>query len=200
MDNLVILLWNMLRTKLETYKNRSYRKKFGNFGDRSLIKNPIVLKNTNRIFIECDVIIRDHARIEAIVSYGSQVLSPTIYIDTGVSVEQNLHLTCGEKIVIGKNVAIAGNVTITDIKHSYCDVTIPIKNQELQTFPVNIGEGTLVLNGAVICPGTSIGRNCLIFSNSVVKGEFPDYCVIAGSPARVIKQYNIEKKIWEKSE
>ena len=43
-----------------------------------------------------------------------------------------------------------------------------------------------------------IGRHCVIGANSVVSKDIPDYCVAAGIPAKVIKQYNFESKEWEK--
>lgn len=37
-----------------------------------------------------------------------------------------------------------------------------------------------------------------IFINSVVTKDIPDYCVAAGSPAKVLKRYNFESEEWEK--
>ena len=45
--------------------------------------------------------------------------------------------------------------------------------------------------------GTKLGKQCVVGANSVVRGEFPDYCVIVGAPARVVKKYNPDTKIWE---
>jgi acetyltransferase-like isoleucine patch superfamily enzyme len=45
--------------------------------------------------------------------------------------------------------------------------------------------------------GASIGKNSVIGANSVVTKNIPDYCVAVGSPAKVIKKYNVEKQIWE---
>lgn len=51
---------------------------------------------------------------------------------------------------------------------------------------------------AVILAGTKIGKNCVVGANAVVKGEFPDYCVIAGVPAVVVKKYDFETESWIK--
>ena len=45
---------------------------------------------------------------------------------------------------------------------------------------------------------STIGRNCVIGANSVVVNDIPDYSVAVGSPAKVIKTYDIKKKIWKK--
>jgi acetyltransferase-like isoleucine patch superfamily enzyme len=44
----------------------------------------------------------------------------------------------------------------------------------------------------------SFGNNLRLEANSTVSGEFGDYCVLAGSPAKIIKKYDFEKKEWIK--
>lgn len=41
------------------------------------------------------------------------------------------------------------------------------------------------MNSIILC-GTQIGNNVIIGANSVVSGEYPDDCVIAGNPAKII--------------
>ena len=49
-----------------------------------------------------------------------------------------------------------------------------------------------------------IGTNCAIIgdivigANSVITKDVPDYCVVAGNPAKIIKKYNFNTKKWEK--
>ena len=52
--------------------------------------------------------------------------------------------------------------------------------------------------GACIQAGTVLGKQCVVGANAVVRGTYPDYCVIVGVPARVIKKYNPETGKWEK--
>lgn len=61
-----------------------------------------------------------------------------------------------------------------------------------------IGDGCFIGYGAAIQSGTKLGKHCVVGTNSVVRGEFPDYSVIVGSPARVVKQYNIRTGIWDR--
>ena len=42
----------------------------------------------------------------------------------------------------------------------------------------------------------SYRKNCVVGANSLVKGQFPDYSVIAGSPAKIIKRYDINPENW----
>lgn len=51
---------------------------------------------------------------------------------------------------------------------------------------VSIGENVFIGTGSTVLMGTTIGDNCIVGSNSEVKGDFPRDSVIAGNPAKVI--------------
>lgn len=195
---LIAFLRNKCTYIIEVHENVKYRRTFGEFGESSIIRSPMLLSNTKLISIGNRVSILNNARIQLITSYAGRSYSPNLRIDDDVTVQQNLHLTCGENIHIGKKVAISANVTITDIVHSYEDPTIPYQDQQLITRPVSIGDGSLITNGVVITPGSIIGKQCIVASNSVVVGDIPDYSFAAGMPAKIIKRYNFEKRAWER--
>ena len=162
-----------------------------------VIKSPIILTPQ---FIELgeNVYIGHHARIQGIKSYNGDSFQPLIKLNDGVSIQQNIHLTCASSIVIGKNTAIAANVTITDIHHPDDDVTLPIERQRLVVKEVIIGEDCKIYNNAVVLPGVHIGKHVTIGANSVVTRDIPDYSVAVGNPAKVIKMYDFEKNKWVK--
>jgi len=172
---------------------------YGYLGKNSFIKKPCMINNKNCIYIGKNVFIRNNARIEAVVEYEGLVYNPKIKINDYVSIEQNLHLTCAEEIEIGKNTAIAANVTITDIHHSYDDINIPIERQKLKVVPIKIGEDCKIYNNAVILQGISIGKHVTVAANSVVTKNIPDYCVAVGIPAKIVKRYNFDTKQWERT-
>lgn len=93
-------------------------------------------------------------------------------LEKGVHIEQNCHITWAQSIVIGKNTAIASNVTITDIHHSYDDVHIPIERQDIIINAVSIGPDCKIYNNAVILPGVHIGKHVTIGANSVLHTIF----------------------------
>ena len=41
-----------------------------------------------------------------------------------------------------------------------------------------------------------IGRNCVIGANCVIARSIPPYSVVAGNPAKIVKQYDLEKGKW----
>lgn len=150
------------------------------------------------VSIKRNVYIEKNCRIEAVTSYNSKHFQPSIIFEENVSIQQNLHLTCANQITIGRNTAIASNVSITDIHHPYEDINIPIEQQDIITKPVVIDDDCKIYNNAVILPGVHVGRHCTIGANSVVTHDIPDFSVAVGAPARVIKQYNFATKQWEK--
>jgi acetyltransferase-like isoleucine patch superfamily enzyme len=172
--------------------------KFKKLGKKSFVKNSLII-TPSCITIGNNVYIQPNSRIEGVSNYEGVSFSPEIMIDDYCTIQQNLHLTCGDKIYIGKNTAIASNVTITDINHPYENIHLPIENQPITTKKVYIGNDCKLYNNVVILPGTTIGKHCVIGANSVVFGNFPDFTVIVGTPARIIKRYCFETNQWKKT-
>ena len=52
--------------------------------------------------------------------------------------------------------------------------------------PVKIGKYTFIGTSCVILPGTTIGKGCVVGAGSIVKGEFPDYSIVVGNPAKIV--------------
>ena len=57
----------------------------------------------------------------------------------------------------------------------------------LKKRPVVIGEGCFLGANSIILKGTTLGKNVVVGAGSVVSGTFPDNVIIAGNPARIIK-------------
>lgn len=94
-----------------------------------------------------------------------------------------------QSIDIGDHVFTGPYVYITDQNHVYDDPEAPIGRQWPRNNPVSIGSGSWLGTGAIILPGTRIGRQCVVAGGAVVRGEFPDHSVIAGIPAKVVRHY-----------
>lgn len=163
-----------------------------------------VINRTNSItpeYVSCGkrVQIGFNARIQGIKQYNEVVFSPKIILEDNVSIQQNVHLTCANSVFIGKNTAIAANVTITDIHHPYTDITVPIEKQNIDVGFVHIGEDCKIYNNAVILPNVTIGKHVTIGANCVVNKDVPDYCVVVGIPAKIIKRYDFDTQTWRKT-
>ncbi|SHG69547.1 Acetyltransferase (isoleucine patch superfamily) [Chryseobacterium oranimense] len=158
----------------------------------SYIGKPTFIYGLKRIFIGKKVRIYPNVRLEA---HGE---NSKLIISDNVAIGQNVHITTGSTLVIGKSTTILANVFITDIDHNYEKIGVPILEQENIIKKTEIGENCFIGIGAAIQAGTILGKQCIVGANSVVRGKFDDYCVIVGVPAKPIKKYNFETQKWEK--
>ncbi|TCK54704.1 acetyltransferase-like isoleucine patch superfamily enzyme [Flavobacterium sp. 90] len=166
---------------------------FGKYKFPSYIGKPVYIGNFHRIFISKRVRIFPGSRIEVVDDESS------ILFEENISIGQNFHITSGGQLIIGKDTTIAENVMITNIDHEYKEIGVHILKQPLIVKETKIGENCFIGFGAVIQAGTILGNHCIVGSNSVVRGLFPDYCVIVGSPARIVRRYNLTKKVWDRT-
>ncbi|WP_275044802.1 acyltransferase [Microbacterium testaceum] len=127
-----------------------------------------------------DLQIADHAYV-FVHSSGSLKLGENVYIGRGAI------LTCFNNVEIGSNVRIAERVSIHDENHAY--EPAPVADRSLYTTkPVAIGSGVWIGANSVILPGTVIGDDSVVGAGSVVRGTFPARSLIAGVPARVVRE------------
>lgn len=165
---------------------------FKKFGMPSYIGKPVFLSGISKVSLGKKVRIFPGLRLEVIGEKAEVIISDD------VAIAQNVHITSGGILHIGKSVTILANVFITNIDHAYENINIPASKQEFMIKETRIGENCFIGIGASIQAGTVLGKHCIIGTNAVVRGVFQDYCVIAGIPAKVIKKYNFETGSWEK--
>ena len=92
---------------------------------------------------------------------------------------------CNAKLTIGDAVEITNYVSI--LTHStHNSIRFGLNEKAKSCGPVSIGNNTYIGPHSVIMPNTKTGKGCVISAYSYVKGEFPDYSILRGQPARVI--------------
>ena len=99
-----------------------------------------------------------------------------------------IHCTIIGPVCIGNNVNLAQGITVTALNHNFEDVTKRIDEQGVSTKPVVIGDDVWIGANAVILPGVTIGRHCVVAAGAVVTKDVPDNTLVGGVPAKVIKQ------------
>jgi acetyltransferase-like isoleucine patch superfamily enzyme len=82
------------------------------------------------------------------------------------------------------------------LNHAYEDITLPISKQKETTALITVEDECWIGANAVITAGVTLGKHSVIAAGAVVTKSIPPYSVAVGNPARVIKQYDFEKKQW----
>lgn len=109
-------------------------------------------------------------------------------------------ISAKNQIILENDVTTGPNVLIMDHNHAYEDVTKPVQQQGVTAGgAVHIGEGSFLGFGSAIVGAAgelTLGRHCFVAANAVVTRSFPSYCVLAGNPARIVRQFDMEKGVW----
>jgi acetyltransferase-like isoleucine patch superfamily enzyme len=162
--------------------------RFQSVGRRFILYKPLMLSGLDCVIIGDGVTIRNGLRLEVIRAHGR---TPLVRIGNRVNIEQNVHIVCHSKIVIGDDVTITGNCAIVDVTHPFgAGLLGKIGDRILDEDSfLEIGNNCFIGYGAVILPNVRLGDACVVGANSVVTKSFPARSVIAGAPARLIKIY-----------
>lgn len=121
-----------------------------------------------------------------------------------VQINDYVHIAACRQVEIGNHVLIASKVFISDINHGNYkegekfDVSLPPEKQALSSAPVKIEAYAWIGESACILPGVTVGEHAVVGALSIVTKSVPPYSIVAGNPARVIKQYNLETQSWER--
>jgi acetyltransferase-like isoleucine patch superfamily enzyme len=166
-------------------------REFSAFGAGSIIGFPMgALYGERWIEIGAGTMIGEQVSLSAGMVPGQDLGErPLLRIGDRCVIGRGSHVVAHYSIVIGDDVFTGPYVYITDQNHGYADLDVPIGRQWPSNAAVSIGSGTWLGAGVIVLPGAVIGRNVVVAAGSVVRGEVPDYCVIAGVPARVVREY-----------
>ncbi|MDM1373361.1 DapH/DapD/GlmU-related protein [Myroides marinus] len=140
-------------------------------------------------------------RVEAYPVGNDKVL----FIGNNFQMNDYVHITAREKVVIGNNVLLASKIYISDCSHgSYSGDqydsspdSIP-HDRPLFSKPVIIEDNVWLGEFVSVLPGVTIGRGTIVGANSVVSKSLPANVIAVGTPAKPIKKYNFETQRWEK--
>ena len=188
---LVRWAWDTAQRSGITTADTPAGRRFAAFGPGSVAAFP-----PGTVFGERWIAIGTDTLIGALVSMSAGMVPgqdlgpvPVLRIGDRCVVGRGSHIVAHHSLVIGDDVFTGPYVYITDQNHGYADPDMPIGRQMPRNAAVRIGSGSWLGAGAVVLPGSCIGRNVVVAAGSVVRGPVPDRCVVAGVPARVVRQY-----------
>ncbi len=90
-------------------------------------------------------------------------------------------------VKIGSDVIMGQYVTFHSQEHNYGDCTRLIRQQGTTQQGITIGDNCWVGARVTFLDGTYVPEGCVVAAGAVVRGTFPPFCVIAGVPARVVR-------------
>jgi carbonic anhydrase/acetyltransferase-like protein (isoleucine patch superfamily) len=125
---------------------------------------------------------------------------PIIVLEGRCNLGPRCILSAQNLIHIGRNTIFGPGVFVADHNHGFEDVTQPIRDQGTTAGgKIRIGQDCWIGYGAaLVCSGgvLELGDHCVVAANALVTRSFPAYSVIAGNPARVVKQFDPIKNAW----
>ena len=127
-------------------------------GDYSVVESYSCINNAVG-----DVIIGDHTRV-------------------------GLHNTIIGPVTIGSHVNLAQGITVTALNHNFSESNKRIDEQGISTTPVVVEDDVWIGANAVVLPGVKIGTHSVVAAGAIVTKDVPPHSLVAGVPAKVIKQ------------
>lgn len=178
------------------FGTKKWKKRFAYFGDGATIAYPANILDSESIKIGDGTVILDHSRI---ANFRIDGIEPVIQIGKNCYICYYFTILNASSVTIGDNVLFASNVFISSVNHGIDpESELPYMSQPLVSKPVSIDDGCWIGEKVCILPGVAIGKKCIIGAGSVVTKSVPDYSIVVGNPAKVIKTYNFKTHNWEK--
>lgn len=94
------------------------------------------------------------------------------------------------RIKIGEDVLVGGNCKIIDNDFHPLNPVDRAENktEAIKKAPIIIGDSCFIGANSIILKGTELGKSCIVGAGSVVHGIFPDNVIIAGNPAKIVRE------------
>jgi len=111
-----------------------------------------------------------------------------IIVGDGTQIGRNAVLSACKKISIGKKCLLSYNVTLVDHDHAVFDPDVsPMDAGITEGKEIAIEDECFIGAHSFILKGARLGKHCVVGANSVVTKSFPANSVVAGNPARLIR-------------
>lgn len=181
---------NLLNTLL-------YRPRGIKIGPRSKVFIPRWLHNKDRIEIGANCTIGRFSILNPMTEYNGVPQEGRINIGDEVYIGGFCQIHAMFTIEIGEGSVLSEHVYISDTAHGINPSAGPIMKQPLESKgPVQIGKNVFLGFGSSILPGVTLGDSCVVGTRSVVTQSFPAYSMIAGSPAKIVKTFDLNTNKW----
>ncbi len=105
----------------------------------------------------------------------------------GANSTVNPFATVRGDVRIGSGVRIGAHASVLGFDHNSDDASRPIYTQGVSAKGIVIGDDVWIGSGAIVLDGVAIGSNSIIAAGAVVTKDVPDYAIVAGNPAHIVR-------------
>jgi acetyltransferase-like isoleucine patch superfamily enzyme len=137
------------------------------FGDRCTVGRFAIIRPTNVMFNEVG---------EGLSVGDNSNIGPYAFVG------------CSGLIRIGSDVLMGPGVNLLGENHNFEDRHVPIRDQGVSREGITIGDNCWLGAGSVILAGTTVGAGAVVAAGAVVSKDVPPDTIVAGVPARVIRE------------
>lgn len=166
--------------------------RFKQFGHNSFLGRRCVIHGGENIEIGNNVRIGNDARLSLYGDDARIVLHDNIYAGSNISI------ITASKVEVEDRVLLASYISIMGHNHGMNpESELSYGGQPLISKNVHIKQGAWIGERVCILPGVTIGEKAIVGAGSVVTKNVPDYAIVAGNPAKILKEYDFIEHEWK---
>jgi len=172
------------------------------YNQSRIIRLPFDVRNKSNINFGIGLTTGIGCRIEAFPHIKDNIV---LKFGNNVQLNDYVHITAVESVIIGNNVLLASKIYISDCSHGCYngneDDSHPNSypaDRPLFAKPVVIEDNVWIGEFVSVLPGVTIGKGTIVGANSVVTKSLPANVIAVGTPAIPIKKFNFLTSRWEK--
>jgi acetyltransferase-like isoleucine patch superfamily enzyme len=169
------------------------------FPGARLVRRPVYLRNRRQARLGAGFTTGYSCRFDL---GGGAENGVTLTVGSNCRMGDYVHIVASESVTIGENCLLASKIFISDTSHGVYQgegqspPTSDPNNRPLHSRPVTIGSNVWIGENVCVLPGVSIGDGAIVNANAVVTRDVPAGSIVAGVPARVIKQWDDASAGW----
>ncbi len=153
----------------------------GKVGENSNIGYGLMVLGASGIELGENFLCQRNCTLSAI-DEGRIIIGDNVFLNHNVTLDSGF----GGLISIDNYTTIGMNSVLRSSNHEYERRDIPVTQQGNRPGQIVLGEDVWIAASVTLLPGTILGRGCIVSAGSVVSGQYSDYSILAGNPARII--------------
>ena len=110
-----------------------------------------------------------------------------IVLEDGVNVSYNCAVFSASSVRIGAETLLAAYCYVVGGGHDFDRADVPVVQQARPSRGIAVGPGGWLGAGAIVLDGVTVGPSAIVGAHAVVTQDVPGYAIVAGAPARVVR-------------